>query len=87
VALGVLGPHLSLPQIIAKMTSAAAGVLGLEGGTLQVGARADVCVFDPNEKWIVDKKQLASKSKNTPFDGQEMTGRVKATIVAGEIIE
>jgi dihydroorotase len=87
VALGVLGPHLSLPQIIEKMTSGAAGVLGLDAGTLQVGKRADVCVFDPDEKWIVDKNELASKSKNTPFDKCEMTGRVKATIVNGKMIQ
>ncbi len=86
VALGVLGAHLTLPQIIEKMTSAAAGVLRLDAGTLQVGARADVCIFDPDEKWIVDKKQLASKSKNTPFDGHEMSGKVHATIVNGKII-
>jgi dihydroorotase len=87
VALGVLGPHLSLPQIIEKMTSGAAGVLGLDAGTLRVGKRADVCVFDPDEKWIVDKNELASKSKNTPFDKCEMTGRVKATIVNGKMIQ
>jgi dihydroorotase len=86
VALGVLGPRLSLSQIIALMTHLPAGVLGLEGGTLQVGARADVCIFDPNEKWVLNKNELASKSKNTPFDGHEMLGKVHATIVNGKII-
>ena len=86
LSLKILGAHLSLSQIIVKMTSGAAGVLGLDAGTLQIGARADVCVFDPDAKWILDKNQLASKSKNTPFDGHEMLGKVRATIVDGKII-
>jgi dihydroorotase len=86
VSLKVLLPHLSLNQIVEKMTSAAAGVLGLESGTLQVGARADVTIFDPEAKWVVDKTKLASKSKNTPFDGHELQGVVHATIVDGKLI-
>lgn len=87
VALRVLSPHLSLSQIVEKMACAPAGVLGLNGGTLQVGARADIVVFDPEETWTAEKNQLASKSKNTPFDGHEMLGKVHATIVDGKIIK
>jgi dihydroorotase len=86
VSLKVLLPHLSLNQIVEKMTSAPAGVLGLESGTLKVGARADVVVFDPDATWVVDKTKLASKSKNTPFDGHELQGVVHATIVDGKMI-
>jgi dihydroorotase len=86
LSLKVLGAHLSLNQIIEKMTSAPARVLGLDSGALKVGARADVCVFDPDEKWILNKNELVSKSKNTPFDGHEILGRVHATIVDGKII-
>lgn len=86
LSLKVLGAHLSLSQIIEKMTSVPARVLGLESGTLEIGARADVCIFNPDEKWILDKNELASKSKNTPFDGHEMLGKVHATIVNGKII-
>ena len=85
-SLKALGAHLSLNEIIGKMTSGAAGVLQLDAGTLKVGARADVCVFDAQEKWILDKNELASKSKNTPFHGAEMLGKVHTTIVDGKII-
>ena len=85
-SLRALDSHLSLNEIIGKMTSGAAGVLQLDAGTLKVGARADVCVFDAQEKWILDKTQLASKSKNTPFHGHEMLGKVRATIVDGKVI-
>lgn len=84
--LQALEGHLSLGEIIEKMTSEAARVLDLDGGTLKVGARADVTVFDPGEKWVLDKNQLSSKSKNTPFHGHEMLGVVHATIVDGKII-
>ena len=76
------GP-LSLNQLIEKMTIAPARVLGLEGGTLSVGARSDVTVFDPNEEWTLDVAAMESKSKNSPWLGQTMKGRVKATFVAG----
>jgi len=85
-SLQALEGHLSLGEIIEKMTSEAARVLDLDGGTLKVGARADVTVFDPGEKWVLDKNQLSSKSKNTPFHGHEMLGVVHATIVDGKII-
>ena len=86
LSLKVLGEHLSLSAIIAKMTSEPARILNLEGGTLKEGSRGDVVVFDPDEKWTLDKKQLKSKSKNTPFHGHEMVGRVSATIVQGNVV-
>ena len=76
------GP-LSMAQLVEKMTLAPARVLGLEGGTLEVGARADVTVFDPNETWTVEATALQSKSKNTPWLGQTMKGRAKMVWVAG----
>lgn len=85
-SLKALEGHLSLNEIIGKMTSGAAGVLGLDAGTLKVGAPADVCIFNPDEKWVLDKTQLASKSKNTPFDGHEMLGKVHVTIVNGKVV-
>ncbi len=80
------GP-LSLPQLIEKMTIAPARVLGLEGGTLQVGARGDVTIFDANEEWTLDVAAIASKSKNSPWLGQTMKGRVKATFIAGRHVQ
>ncbi len=76
------GP-LSLAQLVEKMTIAPARVLGLDAGTLSVGARGDVTVFDPSEKWVLDVAAVQSKSKNSPWLGQTMKGRVKATFVAG----
>ena len=76
------GP-LSLPQLIEKMTTAPARVLGLEGGTLRVGARADVTVFDAGETWVLDAQTIRSKSKNSPWLGAQMKGRARAVWVEG----
>ena len=66
------------------MSTAPAQVLGLDGGTLREGAPGDVVVFDPDAEWILDASKLASKSKNTPFDGARMEGRVIGTWVGGQ---
>ena len=68
------------------MSAAPAQILGLEGGSLEVGARADVIVFDSEKAWTLDAKTLASKSKNTPFDGYELLGQIRTTIINGNII-
>ena len=80
------GP-LSLTQMVEKMTIAPARILGLDGGTLKVGARSDVTIFDPSEQWTLDAETIQSKSKNSPWLGHEMRGRAKATWVAGQNIE
>ncbi len=80
------GP-LSLPQLVEKMTLAPAKILGLDGGTLAVGARGDVTVFDPAEEWTLEAATIQSKSKNSPWLGQTMKGRVKATWVAGRRVK
>jgi dihydroorotase len=64
-----------------------AQVIGIAAGTLSVGAAADVTIFDPDAEWLVDVTQLASKSKNTPFGGWRLVGKVATTIVAGQIRE
>ena len=74
---------LSLGRMVELMTHAPARLLGLDAGTLQVGARADVCAFDPAEKWVLTPEALRSKSKNSPWLGHELTGRVRATWAAG----
>ena len=78
--------HLTLSQAIEKMTIAPSRVLDLQSGTLKQGARADVTIFDADKTWILDAKTLASKSKNTPFNGMEMRGEVRATVVGGNVI-
>ena len=57
----------------------------LLGGTLATGAVADVSVLDPGYAWTVDRKNMLSKSRNTPFDGWELRGRAALTIVGGAV--
>jgi len=75
-----------LPFVIDLMTRRAANLLKLPAGTLAEGAPADVCLFDPNEAWLYDAKQGFSKSLNSPWSGQRLTGRVKTTIVSGKVV-
>jgi dihydroorotase len=76
----------SLPDALARITTRPAAILGIAAGTLGVGAPADVCVFDPDAWWRVDRRTLASQGKNTPFAGLEVAGRVRWTLVGGEIV-
>jgi dihydroorotase len=75
-----------LPFVIDLMTRKAANLLKLPAGTLAAGAPADVCIFDPNETWLYEAKKGFSKSLNSPWSGQKLTGRVKTTIVAGKVV-
>ena len=77
---------MELSDIIRRMTFNPAAILRLGTGRLAIGADADVTVFDPDEVWVVDPEQFASKGRNTPFTGRELKGRVKYTIVGGKII-
>ncbi|NLU09752.1 MAG: dihydroorotase [Tepidanaerobacter acetatoxydans] len=91
-ALGVILTHivkegiLSLNAAIEKMTSGPAKVLGLDMGTLKIGAPADITVIDPNRVWTVDKNKFFSKGRNTPFDGWRLTGKAVLTMVDGRIV-
>lgn len=75
-----------LSRVIDLLTRRAAGILKLPAGTLAAGENADVCLFDPEEKWIYDAKKGFSKSLNSPWSGRGMTGRVKTTIVSGKVV-
>jgi dihydroorotase len=75
-----------LPFVIDLMTRRPAKLLGLSSGTLAAGADADICLFNPEEKWRYDAKAGLSKSSNSPWSGQTLTGRVKTTIVAGRVV-
>ncbi len=75
-----------LPYVIDLMTRRPAKLMNLAGGTLAVGTDADICLFDPAEKWRYDAKDGFSKSSNSPWSGQTLTGRVKSTIVGGKIV-
>lgn len=72
-------------RAVAKVTADAARIVGLPSGQLSVGSVADICLFDPEVRWTVAAKALASQGKHTPFLGYELAGQVKATIVAGHI--
>lgn len=78
--------EIGLPRIIEAMTVKPAGLLGLDKGTLAVGAAADVAVFDTERAWTVDPEQFHSKSRNCPWNGQELVGRPVRTYVAGRLV-
>jgi dihydroorotase len=77
------GGVLSLPELIRRMSTEPARIFHLEGGTLRKGSAADLVIFDPDQRWVVDPERLLSKSRNTPFAGWELRGRVERTIVGG----
>lgn len=77
--------ELSLRELTEKMSRNPARTLGLEGGVLEVGAPADFTAVDLNEEWTIDPAEFASKGRNTPFAGRKVYGRVKYTVVDGEV--
>jgi dihydroorotase len=97
---GVLGLETALPvvldlvrsealtplQLIRRMTANPARILGQEGGRLDTGSPADVVVIDPERSWVYDPYKGYSKSRNSPWAGQTLQGRVVATLVAGRLV-
>lgn len=82
----ILDGTIDWPQMIAMMTCNGAQLCDLHSkGHLSVGADADVTIIDPNLNWTIDKEQFASKSRNCPFHGWQVTGRAITTIVGGDI--
>ncbi|RDE50201.1 MAG: dihydroorotase [Candidatus Accumulibacter meliphilus] len=77
---------LPLAEALARITCDPAEILGIDGGSLSVGSRADICIFDPDEAWRVSPEALRSQGKNTPYLGYEMSGRVRMTLVGGRIV-
>lgn len=77
---------LPLVQGLARITADPARVLGIDAGRIAVGATADVCVFDPRRYWKVGPDTLKSQGKNTPFTGIELKGRVRYTLVEGQVV-
>lgn len=76
--------HLTMLQLLEKMTVNPAKLYHLPYGTIQEGAAADFVLFDPDETWI--PTEYASKSSNSPFTGKKLTGKVKYTICGGKIV-
>ncbi|HEV2559054.1 MAG TPA: dihydroorotase [Microvirga sp.] len=78
--------RISLPGLLRALSTRPAEILGLPGGRLAKGAPADLVLFDPEAPWVLDKRRLRSRSKNTPFDEARLQGRVTLTLVAGRIV-
>jgi dihydroorotase len=87
-ALCASGPTITATELFAAMSTRPAQIAGLRdhGGPLAVGGAAHVVVFDPTEPWVVDPTKGASRSTNSPFAGRQLTGRVRATVVGGELV-
>ena len=77
---------LTLESAVDKLATAPAKAFSLNAGTLAVGAPADVAIVDPNREWQVDPSRFRSKSRNTPFAGWKVKGRVTTTIVSGRVV-
>lgn len=78
--------HLTLEELVMKMSVNPSKILGINKGTLEIGKAADLVVADINEEYTVDISKFQSKSKNSPFDGYKLYGAVYDTIVAGNVI-
>lgn len=78
--------YLTLSQLIEKMSLNPAKILNIPAGTLSIGANADIVIFDPNEIYTVDINKLHGKSKNTPFKNRTLKGKVKYTLLDGNIV-
>jgi len=88
-ALGLSLTELQIPieDILALMSwrpAAIAGLGGEHGGPIAVGGSANLCVIDPAEKWVVDPAAMASRSRNTPYAGRSLVGKVRHTVLRGE---
>jgi dihydroorotase len=76
---------LTLSDLVMRMSTAPARIIRSGGGTLSVGAAADITIIDPEMEWTVNASEFQSRSKNTPFDGWKLKGKAVQTIVGGRI--
>lgn len=77
---------LTLNDLVLRMSCLPAKIFHLPGGTLKAGSIADVTVFDPKKKWVVNPKAFKSKGRNTPYGGHTLTGQAICTVVGGKIV-
>jgi dihydroorotase len=79
---------MTLAQVVAALSWRPARIGGLDahghGLPVATGNPANLCVFDPSEQWVVDRNRMASRSKNTPFEGWTLSGRVRHTVLRGQ---
>jgi dihydroorotase len=76
----------TLLEIIERMSTAPARILGLAAGELKVGAVADITIFDADLAWVVDSSKFYTRGKHTPFDKKTLTGKAVATLVGGKFV-
>lgn len=76
----------SLPHALSLITQTSAQILGISAGNLSQNSDADICIFDANEYWKISPKTLKSQGRNTPFNGLELAGKVKKTLVHGLVV-
>ena len=89
LALALTELNLPIAEVVGLLSwrpAAIAGLKGVHGGPIAPKAPANLCVFDPNETWTVDPDDLASRSRNTPYAGRRVRGRVRHTIVGGQAV-
>lgn len=82
----VLEGYLTPMQMAEKLSYNPAKIIGLDKGDIAPGKIADIVIFDPKKTYVIDKSRFASKGRNTPFDGRKVTGKVRATIVNGQVV-
>jgi len=78
--------NISLAEALRLITFVPANILGIPAGDLNTDRDADVCIFDATEYWKISANQLKSQGKNTPFNGLELPGKNKFTLVRGQIV-
>ena len=78
--------NIPLPVVVAAMSVNPARILGVPGGSLAVGAVADVTIVDPARRWKVEAARFQSKGRNTPFEGHKMQGQAVITMVGGRVV-
>ncbi len=89
LALALTELDLPIADVLRLMSWRPAEIVGIDdvhSGKIEVGAIANVCVFDPQEEWTISGSAMASKSRNTPYEGRTVRGKVRHTIVAGEAV-
>ena len=78
--------HISYLELVKLTSYNPAQLLKIDRGTIEIGKKADITIFDPNEEYVYTKEMIVSKAKNSPFIGKKLKGKVKYTIVNGKIV-
>ena len=81
-----LTDDLSLSDVINRLTAQPAKILGIDAGTLSLGEKADICIYNPETNWLMNTDKMVSAGKNTPFEGWEFKGKITHTLLNGKIV-